>query len=268
MLTAFFDESGHFATSGFFSVASFVAQKTEWPVFSDNWRTALHESGAPYLHMREFAHSVGPYASWTERQRRGLMSGCLAAINATRAVAVGAVLQVDDFNVLSDECRSRMQNPFFCCLQEVVRGAAINGVFEDPSAKVDMVFSVQDEFHGKAVLLHEAMTRMSDVKKRIGTLSFMDMRDHPELQAADLLAYELRHHYQLGTNRPPPPTRWPFRQIVEHQRNVLGARMLKFIPGWELRAQAESCYDQVMAAVLSDPEVLLAHAFDCMPHLR
>jgi len=268
MLTAYFDESGHSATPGFFALAALVAHSDAWPAFEAEWTRVLREWDAPYLHMREFAHRVGPYEAWTEKRRRALLGGCVSAIKATRAVAVGAVLDVADFNSLSEEGRARLQDPFFCCLQEVVRGAAINGVFEDSDVKVNMVFSAQDEFRGKAELLHESMLRSNDVRDRIGCLVFEDMRDCPALQAADLIAYELRQHYQLGREDPPRPTRWAFREIVEHQRHVLGAWMLKYLPGWYLKAQAELVYDSVMAGIPARPDGGFSLFSELTPHLR
>jgi hypothetical protein len=178
------------------------------------------------------------------------------------------VLDVADFNSLSDEGRVRLWDPFFCCFQEVVRGAAINGVFEDSDVKVNMVFSTQDEFRGRASSLYEAMLQSIDVRDRIGRLEFEDMRDRPALQAADLVAYELRQHYQLGREEPPRPTRWAFREIVEHQRRTLGAQMLKYLPRWYLNAQAELDYDSVMADILARPDGGVSLLSELTPTLR
>jgi hypothetical protein len=268
MLTAYFDESGHSATLGFFALAALVAPSESWPLFDAEWQRVLGECDAPYLHMREFAHRLGPYEAWPEERRRALLSGCVSAIKATRAVAVGAVLDVADFNSLSDGDRVRLQDPFFCCFQEVVRGAAISGVFEDSDVKVNMVFSTQDEFCGRASSLYEAMLRSIDVRNRIGGLAFEDMRDRPALQAADLVAYELRQHYQLGREEPPRPTRWAFREIVEHQRHTLGAQRLKYLPRWYLNAQAELDYDSVMTDILARPDGGVSLLSELTPTLR
>ncbi len=268
MLTAYFDESGHSATLRFFALAALVAPSGSWPAFDAEWHRVLGECDAPYLHMREFAHRLGPYEGWPEERRRALLGGCVSAIKATRPMAVGAVLDVADFNSLSDEGRVRMQDPFFCCFQEVVRGAAITGVFEDTDVKVNMVFSTQDEFRGRASSLYETMLQSIDVRDRIGCLAFEDMHDRAALQAADLVAYELRQHYQLGCEEPPRPTRWAFREIVEHQRHTLGAQMLKYPPRWYLTAQAELDYDSVMADILARPDGGVSLLSELIPTLR
>ncbi len=71
MLTAFFDESGHFSATEFFSLTAFVAKDSDWALFDDRWREALTRSCAPYLHMREFAHKNRKIGVRLEFPRRG-----------------------------------------------------------------------------------------------------------------------------------------------------------------------------------------------------
>jgi hypothetical protein len=56
---AYFDESGQEDQPGYFGIAGFVGAVAQWNVLEGRWTKALHDVGVPYLHMREFAHSVG-----------------------------------------------------------------------------------------------------------------------------------------------------------------------------------------------------------------
>jgi hypothetical protein len=253
VLISAFDESGHSSETEFFAVAAFVAEDADWEVFNTRWQTALADSGAPYLHMREFAHRVGTFNGWTEEQRRGLLSKCVGAINSIRAIAVGAAISVSDFKTLPGEAQTALQDPFFCCFQEVVRGAAINACFEPPGTRVRMIFSRQDEFGPKAGQLWAAMREEIDVRDRMESLTFQDMRAVPALQAADLLAYELRHYYHLRRTRPELAPRWAFIKIVQHQRMVYNAYRLKYLPSWYLKAQAEGVFDELIGTMWSNP---------------
>jgi len=253
MLTGFFDESGHSSGTDFFSLAAFVAKDSDWIAFDDRWRRALNHSSAPYLHMREFAHRVGAFGGWAESRRRTLLGDCVAAINSIRGIAVGAAISVEDFKNLDEQERSTLQDPFFCCFQEVVRGVAINAVFEPEGSKVQMIFSQQDEFGSMARKLWDVMADTIDVKNRMGSLNFQDMRAVPALQAADLLAYEFRHFYHLRKYKPRLAPRWAFREIIRHQRNAHGAQMLKYLPGWYLEIQAAGVFDEVMRVMWKHP---------------
>lgn len=264
-MTGFVDESGHSSATEFFALAAFVAEDADWATFEDLWRQALAQSRAPYLHMREFAHRVGVFQGWTEDQRRQLLAGCVAAINSIRAIAVGAAISVTDFRALSGAAQSKLQDPFFCCFQEVVRGAGLTACFEPPSTRVRMVFSKQDQFSSMARKLWDVMGATIDVKECMVSLAFDDMRGVPALQAADLLAYEFRHYYHLRRTRPNSVPRWAFAEIVRHQRTAYNARMLKYLPRWYLEAQAEGVYEELMGTMLGDPGTHLARLNELFP---
>lgn len=255
MYLAYFDESGHGSSTSHIAIGALVADNVEWARFTPLWQQALEENSVPYLHMREFAHSRGPYSGWNEEQRRSLMRACVGAINSVHAVAVGAAMSMDDYNALPEDAKVGFRDPFLCCFQEAVRGAAIRGMFEPESHSVDMIFSQQDEFRTKVTQLWEALAKTLDVKERMGSLTFGDMRATPALQAADLLAYELRHFYHRRATHPGTPARWPFRTIVHHQRTAFGARMLKYLPGWYLQFQAAGILKEGMDELMRCPEL-------------
>lgn len=86
MLIAYFDDSGHSRQTDFVSIAACVGRHDQWNTFDQQWNAAWARHNAPYPHMREYAHSLGPYEGWQEPQRRGLMADCLAAVAASRLV--------------------------------------------------------------------------------------------------------------------------------------------------------------------------------------
>jgi hypothetical protein len=267
VLVGYFDESGHSSSTEFFALAAFVSDHLEWEQFDKQWRKALERNGAPYLHMREFAHFRGPFTGWTEERRRSLLGECVTAINSINAIAVGAAMLVEDFNTLDHKGQSRLQDPFFCCFQEVVRGVALNATFKHKGYKAHMVFSQQDQFRPKAMKLWNAIVYDSDVRARMGSLKFRNMRDVPALQAADLLAYEFRHFYHLLKTKPGNPPRWAFREIVLHQRNAHEAFMLKYLPSWYLQAQASGTLEETMIQKSKDPNNFIAQLSEMTPNV-
>lgn len=267
MLIGYFDESGHSSGTDFFALAAFVSDDLEWTRFDKQWQSALKQNGAPYLHMREFAHFRGPFEGWTEKKRHSLLGQCVAAINSIHAIAVGAAMSVEDFKTLDHNGQSRLQDPFFSCFQEVVRGVALNASFEPEGYLANLIFSQQDEFRPKAMKLWNAMRQDSDVRTRIGSLVFRNMRDVPALQAADLLAYELRHYYHLRKTKSGTPHRWAFREIVLHQRNTHQAFMLKYLPKWYLQAQASGTFDGIMGQKKGDPDNFISLLSEMTPNV-
>ncbi len=83
-------------------------------------------------------------------------------------------------------------------------------------------------------------------------ISFQDMRAIPGLQAADLLAYEMRHFYDRRRADPQSKPRWPFMRIVADQTSR-GRQLLKYLPAWYLEMQASADFEQQMGQLMRHP---------------
>ena len=233
MLIGCFDESGSSGEGGFVSIAGFVATEERWAAFDAVWNAALAKHGAPYLHTTDLANFKRIYKGWTVDQQRALVADLMTAIwGMGRVVAIGSTLAVDDFNSFSVEQRAKWVDPYYMLLQEVLYGATLEARPDDE--RVRIIYSQQDEFRGKFERLYRVLQRRYP---RLDALTFGDMRQTPGLQAADLLAYELKRFYKNKVTRPDIPLRWPMRTILL-QQHVLRVHMLKYLPWWYLRIQA------------------------------
>jgi hypothetical protein len=63
MMTAYFDES---YSRGFTVICGWIASVEEWERFEIDWKLFLISYKVPHFHMKEFAHSVGPFKKWKE----------------------------------------------------------------------------------------------------------------------------------------------------------------------------------------------------------
>lgn len=233
MLIGCFDESGSSGEGGFVSIAGFVATEERWTTFDAAWNAALAKHGIPYLHTTDLANFKRIYKEWTVEQQRALVADLMAVIwDMGRVVAIGSTIAVDDFNSFNAEQRARWIDPYFLLLQEVLNGATLEA--RPDNERVRIIYSQQDEFRGKFQQLYRVLQRR---EPRLDTLTFADMRTTPGLQAADLLAYELKRFYKNKVTRPDIPLRWPMRKILL-QQHVLRVHMLKYLPWWYLRIQA------------------------------
>ena len=133
---AYFDESGDEEMPGYFGVAGFAGSEHQWGVFDRLWSEALASTDAPYLHMREFAHSVEAFSGWREDRRKQLMTGVLAAVLKSELCAVGSAIRLDDFKALTDTERERFVSPYYCCLQDVLFGFALQAKEDNPPVEM------------------------------------------------------------------------------------------------------------------------------------
>jgi hypothetical protein len=184
------------------------------------------------LHTTDLANFKRIYSGWTADQRTALVGDLMAVIwGMGRVVAIGSTMAVDDFNSFSVEQRAKWIDPYYLLLQEALYGASLEA---RPDNRVRIVYSLQDEFKGKFEGLYRTLRRRYP---RLDALTFGDMRTTPGLQAADLLAYELKRFYKNKVTRPEIPLRWPMRNILL-QQHALRVHMLKYLPWWYLRLQA------------------------------
>lgn len=247
------DESGIHGAADFFSMVAYVADHRVWREFDIEWRAALTKHGAPYLHMREFAHFRGAFKGWSEERRQALMHDLLLAITARDLQALGVALRVDDFDRLPVKARDGYVGPYLVCFYELIWGLGLKSTRALPFEPVDFVYSRQDEFRK---MMRRAWAHAKEAEsygRRLGVLEFQDMRDVPGLQAADLLGWEFRHYYHLKAKRPELSLRFPFEMLLRHQEWVQ-SKTLKYLPGWYLQFQAAGIINQAMDAMYSDSE--------------
>lgn len=256
MRVTFVDETGRAGDTEFVGMAACDARWSEWQVFNERWRSALAESGAPFLHMKDFAGSRGPYRGWTELQRRKLMSGCLASIDGLKIHMFAAVMRCADFFALPAAEREAFADPYLCVFQECLHGIALGGYLEPIFEKVDLVYSQQDEFKTKFQRMFLQWKYFTQDGPSLGMLAFCDMRESPGLQLADLIAYEMLHFYHLRETRPDLKARHPFARLCEHQMN-LKAGGFKYIPGWKFKLKAYGAWQPVQHLLWTDVETWL-----------
>lgn len=97
--SAYFDESGSKEDTIAVVVAGFVAQAEQLIAFERDWKRILTMFGVSSLHMKNFAHSTGEFASWkgNEEKRRDFLSRLIGItkIRAQHSFAVAVLM--DDY---------------------------------------------------------------------------------------------------------------------------------------------------------------------------
>jgi hypothetical protein len=174
------------------------------------------------LHMREFAHGRGDFSGWTESRRRSLLTAALDAILNTSRTIIGAAVSVAGFNQLPRDKQTMLQDPYFTCAQAFLRAGAVDAIVDDPSGRVSFVFADHPEFRGRARKLVDAVRRLTDRGKAIDGLRLGNPRQEPALQAADLIAYEIRKFCDTHAPGQPPAFSWPLAQLLklEHPSSI------------------------------------------------
>ena len=86
------------------SVGGYIAHESRWAEFERRWRAALDVNGVPALHMKEFAHSTGPFKDWkgNEPKRSSFLADLVAIINDCTIQTVSTTILMNAYRQVND----------------------------------------------------------------------------------------------------------------------------------------------------------------------
>jgi hypothetical protein len=210
-LVSFADESGTHDASGVqlgadaAGMFGYIASKDQWDALTRAWSAVLKEYGVDFFHASDFADRINgpkkpnwPYQGWDDARRNSFIRRLIAIARDGTRFSVGGIVDVKAYDKLTPAwMKEDMQHPYQFCFQlflDQVRGI-VDEMLEpplDPSDKVDFFFDQQNEWEIRARQTFSTVKQLRDVRNRLGVLSFVDKKEFPPLQAADLLAYVMR----------------------------------------------------------------------------
>lgn len=221
MLRAFFDESGHSAQKKglVVSVGGSVYQDNTGSGFDDEWKTMLADFNVAQLHMRDFAHSRREFDGWTKGRQHQLLARALPLIARYALTHVGATIVLSEHQMLTEEERSGLIDPYYAAAQIVIRGAGL--IAWNRSETVEVTFADHPEFR-RIKDLYKACRDILDIGPHLARdVRVASPQAEPALQVADLVAYELTLEWRKSIESiggPNHESRWPMRQLLDHDR--------------------------------------------------
>jgi hypothetical protein len=217
---SFVDEAGHAKDPNqkYLCLAGLLATASAWTKFDTDWRTTCAAEGLrkPF-HMKDLAARRGEFEGWGEVKRKHLLGELISLIAQAGALPIGSVVSINGFNALPPEFKKGFKDPHFLAFQTLTYQIAVAASMEWEPGPVTMVYAHHPEHSaglGNTEQLWEAVRRYTPI-----VALFMEsyrsahQEDHAGLQAVDLWAYELRHHFEVIRPDGKKP-RWPFSKFV------------------------------------------------------
>jgi hypothetical protein len=223
MLTGFFDETGSSKdpTQRIVGMGGLLAPATGWETFERKWKRALKEFDVPYFHMKEFAHSTNVFEDWKGREiiRRKLFSKLIKAMESAYPIPIAATVPKDVYDATYGEYPLFEKEDIYhealhFCISGLVGIRHTMGQL-DESEKVAIVFSQHEEFRSHVLKRYDKLIKEFEPFQKISAISFADMRELVPLQAADLVAYELKKEHERRLYEPNKPPRYGFQMLLE-----------------------------------------------------
>jgi Protein of unknown function (DUF3800) len=218
---SFVDEAGHAKdpNQSYLCLAGLLATGESWKTFDAEWRCACAAEGLKEpFHMKDLAARKEEFTGWTEGRRRNLLKHLISAICRARAIPIGSVVSLKGFNALPPHVKIGFKDPHFLAFQTLTYQLAVAASMEEQPGPVTMVYAHHPEHSvglGNTSQLWDAVRKFTTIVAMfMESYRCGEQTDHPGLQAADLWAYELRHHFEVI--RPAARIlRWPFAQFVK-----------------------------------------------------
>src|SRR5258707_13441028 len=204
MLVAYFDESEvqQPEIGGLLIVSGWIASVAQWEQFEFDWKLFLAKYDMPYLHMKEYAHSVGPFKKWEGKEgtRRNFISDAADIIRNTiqGGFACGVSEQVFEQTDAVYELRSKFPSPYALAGRSGASMAVEWQKKRDRGLSQEIRYVFEDREQYKGGLFHA----MTEVVPAMPSPIFEPGRDQKpsekwpdgrkglvQLQAADFLAY-------------------------------------------------------------------------------
>jgi hypothetical protein len=218
---AYIDESGHSKdpNRNFVCLAGLLAPSTSWEKFEPLWTAACATHGVrePF-HMADFAGFRGQFKDWTDELRKGLLGSLVAAIKAAGAIPIGSVVSTRDFDALGEQSKSRLRDPYMVAFQALTYNVAVAAALADPPGRVTMVYAHHPEHSEGLANSRDLWLALRNANHTVSFVMETYQSGTPgtclQLQAADLWAYELGHHFDVMRPAKRHP-RWAFQRFVE-----------------------------------------------------
>ena len=220
-LTTYFDAS-YDSLKTITIVSGWVATTWQWERFDTDWRILLARYGIPYFHMREFAHSRGPFENWKgdQNKRTNFLKYLVDIIGTYVLKGFACVVEHKAFKRVNAAyyLSESVGNPYSLAGRDCVANANLWLRKDQRGLEVKYVFEAGDEGAG---LLSKVVERDHHVAPVFSpSRDILGEKGLTPLQAADFAAYELlKASRDVGDNAP----LWKYRQSLH---------ALAKIPGW------------------------------------
>jgi hypothetical protein len=217
----YFDDSGSHSGAKVCVMGGYYGHENSWKSFSKSWDKVLRKFGVESFHSKRFygrdrgGNRIDDYVGWDEKKAEDFMDSLLTVICRDKLYPLGYAVNLIDWDTFSladkkiltggkyikDKWRAegKFTKPMFLPFRLVVEKSADNCPKDE---KVHYFFGIDEASLGWAAqylaMLKDSGARFSS---RLGNIVGAESKAIP-LQAADLLAYQLRGYAEAKISSP------------------------------------------------------------------
>jgi hypothetical protein len=217
VLRAFIDDSGSDQHSAWYVLAGYLGTLEDWDSFDTQWDTVLREAPSiPYFKSAEAERlrADGHWRGVTREERNAKIDSLIEVIGHFSRRAICARMRRNDYNELVKGKVPKMwDNPYYF-LYTCIIGATVNiERLDGRGDEIDFVFDTDEEHTQQSNAMIPALLQMKSGWDSVVGIHRNDDKAFKPLQAADLLAWQIRRffsaneprrrHFDAARNAPP-----------------------------------------------------------------
>lgn len=196
MLFAYFDESFAEGDPGHAVIAGFVGLPEAWGQVQSAWNAELERVGIQWFHYVECNGLRGQYKGWGREKRDAHLAVLSSIIADNDVIPVSAGFSGDWKKVISDfppPMASRFPHAYNLCFELLMPDLIEQINHRWPSDRSVLIMADQQQFAARVVEIYSTF-KFNGWWPEIFHLGFSDPRSVVPLQAADMMAFEVRRY--------------------------------------------------------------------------
>jgi Protein of unknown function (DUF3800) len=227
-ITAYCDESVRNET-GVLVMAGYLGTLRQWQHFDQGWNADLFHDKLPEFKASDCEKGNGAFEGRCKEERQGSYQRFVARIAESQLLASVVVTDLHAYAPIRPEMDAlreiprkkggvtKFGDPFYPTFEYLVALVANWTRTAPPGEQVLYVFDENKEYGSKCYQLFCDLKsqKEAELAHRMRSMVPGDSRDFPGLQAADILAFEVRRHVEeVVWARRPAPERWQWDALT------------------------------------------------------
>ncbi|MBS1982928.1 MAG: DUF3800 domain-containing protein [Bdellovibrionales bacterium] len=196
MLKAFVDDSGSGGDSPWVVLAGYVSTVQDWLAFEQDWVCALDtDPRIEYFKHAEAESLKGQFLGFTREARDAKIDALIKVIQNHVMLSIAARMRISDYNdVFRGWVPRDLDDPYYFLFTGIVLAAAGIERMYGHASPIEFVFDSSEVYENPSMVFFRHMKHRYDHVSG-ANVAYRDDKKFVPLQAADLLAWEVRRNF-------------------------------------------------------------------------
>jgi Protein of unknown function (DUF3800) len=199
MVKAFADDSGSGGDSPWYVLAGYVSSVQRWIGFDADWRAVLHSPPPIHFFKSSEAESLkGQFLGATPEERNQKIDALIEVIGRYAVRAIQVRMRQRDYNeIIKLNVPEQWDDAYFFLMPGFISAVLAIEKHLGDQQPAEFVLDSSQRLDRQARKLYSQLLTLPQYAGRVASVVFSDEKDTLPLQAADLLAWQVRRAFSV-----------------------------------------------------------------------